>query len=237
MPAGAVGLRQDDDAARDRGAGAAGAGTDRGRRAGAGGRERIGAAAGAPHRVPVPGLRAVSAPHGGAERRLRDDAPAEGDRRGAGGIAARPDPPETPRGRLPPHAVGRRAAAGGAGPRARLPPPRGAAGRAVLEPRRLAPRRAPGGDDPHPQGRRRHRADGHPRPGGGAGHGRPDRADARRQGGADRHAGRALLAAGRRLHGGVLRRGQPAPRQGGAGRDPHRTRRAPQPRLPGRRPG
>ena len=76
--------------------------------------------------------------------------------------------------------VGRPAAARGAGPRAGDPARPAAARRAAVEPRRQAARGDAGRTAPHPARRRHHHADGHARPGRGAGAVRPRRRDERR---------------------------------------------------------
>ena len=104
-------------------------------------------------------------------------------RGGAGAGAARRlrRPPAAP-------ALGRPAAARGAGPRARHPARRAAARRAALQPRRQA---APGGAGRDPRAAapaRPHHRHGHPRPGRGADHGRPAGGHERGLGAPGRHA-------------------------------------------------
>ncbi len=81
--------------------------------------------------------------------------------------------------RLPPHPVGRRAAARGARPRHRAAPGRDADGRAVLRPRRAAARAAAGGDAAAAARDARHLPDRHARAGRGDPARRPHRRDAR----------------------------------------------------------
>ena len=85
-------------------------------------------------------------------------------------------------------ALGRPAAARGAGPRAGDPARRAAARRAAVQPRRQA---APGGAGRDPRAAapaRPHHGDGDARPGGGADHGRPAGGDERGRGPPGRHA-------------------------------------------------
>ena len=163
------------------------AGDDHDRRRAGGRARRLGAARAAPDRDGVPGLRALPAPD-----RARPTWPSACS--GAAARSASGSPARTlelvglqhKADRYPHELSGgerqRVALARVAGARARG----GAAGRAVLQPRRHAARR------PAPRGRadpargRRHRAAGDPRPGGGAGAGRPAGRDARRRADAGR---------------------------------------------------
>ena len=122
--------------------------------------------------------------------------PQRGDRRArrrgaAAGAAGRPErAPAAP-------ALGRAAAARGAGARAGDPPRRAAAGRAAVEPGRQAPRNGAGGDPRAAAPARHHHGDGHARPGRGADHGRPAGRDVRGLGAPGRLAARPLRAPGR----------------------------------------
>ena len=104
--------------------------------------------------------------------------------------------------------LGRAAAAGGAGARARPRAERAAARRAALQSRSRAPGAHPAGaPQAGPPARHHHRA-GDPRAGRGLRPGRPDRAAAQRAPRAARHAGRALRHARHRLRGGLHRPGE-----------------------------
>ena len=124
-------------------------------------------------------------------------------------------------------AVRRPAAAGGAGPRARVPARRAAARRAALQSRCQA---APGGARRDPRAAeeaRAHDRHGHPRPGGGPDDGRPAGGHERRRRAPGRHAAGPLRAPDRPLRGRLrgpldLHRGRdrgarPVPLGGGPG--------------------
>ena len=168
-----VGLRQVDDAADARRAGAGRRGHDPHRRP----RRHDGAAEGPRHRHGLPVLRAVPAHDGGREHRLPPQGQADPQGR------ARPPGPRggpDPRPRAVPRpqagqAVGRPAPAGGDGPGHRARAAGVPDGRAAVEPRRQA-----AGADAHPDRRpaappRRDHGLRHPRPGRGDDDGRPRR--------------------------------------------------------------
>src|SRR5262245_51218050 len=186
-------MREDDAAADHRGTRAA----EPGRRAD-GRPRRLGASAQAAqlrHRVPV--LRAVPESLGGAQHRVwhRGAQDVEGGRRPPRRRAARADGTAAPQAQVPRPAVGRRAAAGGAGARPGSVTVALTPRRAAVRARCPSPPVAQTRDSRSPAAPRRDDHHGDARPGGSAGDGGPHRRDEPRRGGAGRHAGRGLHAA------------------------------------------
>ena len=175
MTSGAERMRQVHDPAGDRRPDRAGQGTH------PPGRPRPHPACGAQSqaRHGLPELRALLAPDGRREHRLRPRRPPARGTDGEGRAAARPRPAPGLRRPLPAEPFGRPAAARRRGARAR--PRSGGApdGRALRRARPRAALRAAGGTGPHAGERRRHHRHGHPRPGRGAGGRRAARRDER----------------------------------------------------------
>ncbi len=135
--------------------------------------------AGPQRRLRVPALRRVQAPDGGAQRRLRPGDPqaAQGRDQAEGARAARARAPRAVRPPLPGAALGRPAAAHGAGPGARGRAAGAAPRRAVRRARRPGPQGAARLAAPPARPGARHHGLRHPRPGGGDGGRRLDRGD------------------------------------------------------------
>ena len=202
-----VGLRQDDDAADDRRL----RGPDRGPRVPRRRRRHAAAAVQARRQHGVPVVRAVPAPDGGAQRRVRPRAQEDRQVRGphARRRGARDGPARPVRQAQADAALRRPAAARGARPRAREPAARAAARRAA---RRARPAPAQAAADPaqaHPAGRRDHVRARHARPGGGHDDGRHDRRDERGPDRAGRRRRRPVRAPEHRVRGELPRRLEP----------------------------
>ena len=228
LPPRAVGLRQDDDAAHDRGLHRARRRRDPRGRQGDLVAARRGAARAAQHEHDLPELRGLAAHDGAPERGLRpqDEEVAAGRTRGAHRRAARGDQ-AIASGRS---AIRRSSPAGSSSawrsPGRSRPTRYPAARRAALEPRRQ-PARGHALRDPPPARRVPQHLDlRDPRPDGSDDHGRSHRRDERRAHRADRHARGRLrppqLALRRALHRREQRdRRAPRFRQPGRGRGPH----------------
>ena len=214
LAAGPVGLRQDHDPADDRGLRRAERRRDPARRPRSSGHEA--GQARARHRVPE--LCALPAHDGGGERGVRPrDAGRrrrrahQARRRDAG--AGRPRRLHRP---LPAPALGRPAAARGAGPRSRDPAADPAARRAAFQSRRQAARGDADRVAPDPAHGRHDHDPGDARPGRGDGAQRPRGGDEPRPRRADRPAARGLRAAGDAVRRELPRPDQPRERRDGA---------------------
>src|SRR5712691_5507171 len=213
---GAEWQRQDDAAAAAGGLRAAGRGPHDHRRSGC--RRAVARAAALRHGVPA--LRLVSAPRRGRERRIRLAGKGKTRRKGGGRAAGRRGAGAgRSRGlRAAPcaGAVGRAAAARGAGARARPRAARAAARRAAVEPRPGAARAHAPRAAPAHQARRDHDPLRDARAGGGLRPGRPRRGARRGAARPGRDPGRSVRAPSESLRGHLRRPRQRVPRRGGA---------------------